>query len=93
MPQMIPMQATVAFDHKGKRVQEGEPIEVTPLEAAALRFNRKARFLKASELPAARERLLERRDLEAAERSSPAEPDSPRRGRRRYHRTDLDADK
>ncbi len=41
---MIQMRALVAFDRNGKHVQVGEAFTAFPIEAASLRYQRKAEF-------------------------------------------------
>src|SRR3954447_14385702 len=44
MPQMIQMRAVVAFDRNGKHLKVGDTFNAYPLEAASLRYNKKAVF-------------------------------------------------
>lgn len=99
------MRATVAFDRKnGDKVQAGDVISVSPLEAAALRYQKKASFISSADAQAASsKRLLQRRDMEAennngrhsAPSSKPSDqPDSTPEGSgrsRRIRRRDLEA--
>jgi hypothetical protein len=52
MPKMITMRALVAFDRNGKHVQVGDLFTAYPIEAASLRYKRKAAFSSGS-MPAA----------------------------------------
>jgi hypothetical protein len=91
MPKLIPMRANVAFDRNGRTVSAGDLMEVSPLEALALNYKKKASFLTPAEAAASKssQRLYQRRDMEA-EDSSAAAPEASGRGRR-HKRRDLEA--
>jgi hypothetical protein len=43
---MIPMVALVAFDRNGKHLKVGDPFNAYPIEAASLRYQKKADFVR-----------------------------------------------
>lgn len=98
MPQMIQMRAVVAFERQGKHLKVGDLFFAFPLEAASLRYNRKAEFCTGD--PATRQpaQTYGTRHMQAAppgreepprtttsaapEQTADAEPQSPAEGRR-----------
>ena len=80
--QTITVTALQDQEYRGRRVSVGEMFDVAPIDAAALRYQRKAA------LPSDGARVaqaLRTRDLRA-------EPPAPPTRRRRYRRRDLTAD-
>jgi hypothetical protein len=52
MPQMIQMRALVAFDRNGKHVKAGDLLHVFPIEAASLRYLKRADYAPHAKPPA-----------------------------------------
>ena len=48
---MIQMRALVAFDRNGRHVKAGDLFSAFPIEAASLRYNRKADFCSSQQAP------------------------------------------
>lgn len=62
----IPLIALQSFQFEGRTVRSGEAIDVSPVQALALTYQRKARFLREGEA-ARKKRTYRRRDLTAEE--------------------------
>jgi hypothetical protein len=75
--------AKTTFEHHGRRLTPGDPFTASPIEAAALRYQRKAIFAPA--------RRVQTRAMAAETSSAPTQSDTPTR-RRRYQRRDMVAE-
>lgn len=64
---MIPMRALVDFVHEGRAVSAGDTVQVAPVPAAVLRYQRRAEFVTTTvpRAPARKTRTYKRRDLRA----------------------------
>ena len=71
MPKLITMVALVAFDRNGKNLKAGDEFQVLPIEAASLKFNKKASF---TTVKPSKTQVLGTRTMTAAPRSRPAVP-------------------
>lgn len=94
------MRATVAFEHDGEKLRAGQAFSCTPVQAAALRYQRKATFIDG--VTHQREMSARSQQEDDGERevvTAGAGDDAPsearvgrRGGRGSYRRTDLRAE-
>lgn len=74
---MIPMVAEVAFDRNGTKLQKGDRFDAYPIEAASLKFNRKASFMTDAR-PAPSRQGYATRHMTAQTPGSAPPPEAPR---------------
>jgi hypothetical protein len=72
---MIPMVAMVAFDRDGKRLQAGDTFNAYPIEAASLRYKKKADFASRRAAPS---QSYQTRHMTAAQPGSGSPRETPR---------------
>ncbi len=77
MQPTIPVIALIDFEHHGELIQKGRQFDVSPIEAAALRYQKKADFT-----------AMSRKDITVEEPSTPQPPKT----KRTYRRRDLKAE-
>jgi hypothetical protein len=65
MRQSIHLIARETFEHHGRTLVPGESFSTSPIEAAALRYQRKATFAPTQKAPAVRRGRYRRRDMVA----------------------------